>query len=99
MLRQGLIRAIRFYQRAVSPLMGPCCRFMPTCSEYAVGAIEEFGALSGGWLAFKRVLRCRPLGGQGYDPVPQSGLGDMMAGESCLPNTYSQDVPSCEAKK
>ena len=99
MLRRGLIRAIRFYQRAVSPLMGPCCRFMPTCSEYAVGAIEEFGALSGGWLAFKRILRCHPFGGQGYDPVPDVGVRDVMAQESCLPNTYVHDVQSRGAKR
>ena len=98
-MRHGLIRAIRFYQRAVSPLMGPCCRFTPTCSEYAVGAIEEFGALSGGWLAFKRILRCNPFGGQGYDPVPEACVSDMMAGESCLPKTYAQDVHSREAKR
>jgi len=73
--RRGLIRAIRFYQRAVSPLTGPSCRFTPTCSEFAVGAIERYGALSGGWLAFKRILRCRPFGGQGYDPVPEVGVG------------------------
>ena len=99
MLRQGLIRAIRFYQRAVSPLMGPCCRFMPTCSEYAVGAIEEFGALSGGWLSFKRILRCHPFGGQGYDPVPEACVNDVMAGESWSPNTYAQDVHPREAKR
>ena len=98
-MRHGLIWAVRFYQRAVSPLMGPCCRFMPSCSEYAVGAIQEFGSLSGGWLAFKRILRCHPFGGQGYDPVPQAGVSDVTAGESCLPNTYAHDVHSLEAEK
>ena len=68
--------AIRFYQQAVSPLLGPSCRFMPTCSEFAVGAIERYGALSGGWLAFKRILRCHPFGGQGYDPVPEASASD-----------------------
>ena len=71
MFTRGMIRAIRFYQRAVSPLMGPSCRFTPTCSEFAVGAIDRYGALSGGWLAFKRILRCHPFGGQGHDPVPE----------------------------
>ena len=98
MLRHGLIRAIRFYQRAVSPLMGPCCRFTPTCSEYAAGAIEEFGVLAGGWLAFRRILRCHPLGGRGYDPVPRAGTGDMMVGPSCSAKTHGQDVNSREAK-
>ena len=98
LLRHGLIRAIRFYQRAVSPLMGPCCRFMPTCSEYAVRAIEEFGALSGGWLAFKRILRCHPFGGQGFDPVPEAGVSDVVTAESCLPNKYAPNVRSRELK-
>ncbi len=99
MFRRGMSRAIRFYQRAVSPLMGPSCRFTPTCSEFAVGAIDRFGALSGGWLAFKRILRCHPLGGHDYDPVPEAGVSDLMAGESCLPNTYAHDVQSREAKR
>ena len=69
-------RAIRFYQRAVSPLVGPSCRFTPTCSEFAVGAIERYGARSGGWLALKRILWCHPFGGQGYDPVPEASASD-----------------------
>ena len=76
MFRRGLIGAIRFYQRAVSPLTGPSCRFSPTCSEFAVGAIDRHGAFSGGWLAFKRILRCRPFGGQGYDPEPEVRMSD-----------------------
>ncbi len=99
MLRRGMIRAIRFYQRALSPLMGPSCRFMPTCSEFAVGAIDRYGALSGGWLAFKRILRCHPFGGQDYDPVPEVSVGDPMVGESRLENTYSQDVHSREGRR
>ncbi len=96
MFRRGLIRAIRFYQRAVSPLTGPSCRFTPTCSEFAVGAIERYGALSGGWLAFKRILRCRPFGGQGYDPVPEVGVGGTTMRESRLPTTVPLDVHSRE---
>ena len=80
-LRRGLIRTIRLYQRAVSPLTGPSCRFTPTCSEFAVGAIDRFGGLSGGWLAFKRILRCRPFGGQGYDPVPEVGADKVYSRE------------------
>ena len=75
-------RAIRFYQRALSPLMGPSCRFTPTCSEFAIGAIDRHGALSGGWLAFKRILRCHPFGGQGYDPVPEASVDDRMVRRS-----------------
>ncbi len=96
MFRRGLIRAIRFYQRAVSPLTGPSCRFTPTCSEFAVGAIERYGALLGVWLAFKRILRCRPFGGQGYDPVPEVGVGVATVRESPLPTTVPRDVHSRE---
>ena len=71
MFKHVMVRAIRFYQRALSPLMGASCRFTPTCSAYAIEAIERHGALSGGWLAAKRILRCHPFGGQGYDPVSQ----------------------------
>ena len=92
MFGRGLILAIRFYQRAVSPLTGPSCRFTPTCSEFAAVAIDRHGALSGGWLAFKRILRCHPFGGQGYDPVPEVGLGDTIVGESRLQNLCSRDV-------
>ena len=65
-----LLSLIRFYRRAVSPLRPPCCRFIPTCSEYALEAVEKYGALKGGWLAFKRILRCNPFHHGGYDPVP-----------------------------
>ena len=65
-----LIGAIRFYQRAISPGLPPRCRFVPTCSQYAVEAIEKYGALKGGWLAFRRILRCNPFHKGGYDPVP-----------------------------
>ena len=96
MFRRGLIRAIRFYQRAVSPLAGPSCRFTPTCSEFAVDAIDRHGALSGGWLALKRILRCRPFGGQGYDPVPPVVASDTIMGEARLPTTVSPDGRSRE---
>ena len=62
--------AIRFYQYILSPLIGPTCRFAPSCSEYALEAITRFGAARGSWLAMKRLLRCHPWGGSGYDPVP-----------------------------
>ena len=99
MFRRGLIGAIRFYQRAVSPLTGPSCRFSPTCSEFAVGAIDRYGALSGGWLAIKRILRCRPFGGQGYDPVPEVKMSDAVLGEAYLPTTVSRDLNSYEDVK
>ncbi|MBR4309978.1 MAG: membrane protein insertion efficiency factor YidD [Akkermansia sp.] len=61
---------IRFYRRRISPLKQPCCRFIPTCSQYALEAIEKYGALKGSWLALRRLLRCHPLCKGGYDPVP-----------------------------
>ncbi|MBE6817817.1 MAG: membrane protein insertion efficiency factor YidD [Ruminococcaceae bacterium] len=61
---------IRFYQICLSPLFHGCCRFYPTCSAYALEAVEVHGALKGSWLAFKRILRCNPLFPGGYDPVP-----------------------------
>ena len=71
MIGKLLIGAIRFYQRAVSPGLPPRCRFVPTCSQYALEAIEKYGPWKGGWLAARRVLRCHPFYmGDLYDPVP-----------------------------
>jgi len=67
---QLLVRFLRAYKRWLSPLLGPRCRFTPTCSEYAMLAIERFGALKGGWLAVRRIARCHPLHPGGHDPVP-----------------------------
>ena len=65
---------IRFYQIAISPLIGPRCRYFPTCSQYSLEAIHTHGALKGSWLATKRVCRCHPWGGSGYDPVPAKAI-------------------------
>ena len=65
-----LVLPIRFYQLCISPLLGPSCRFTPTCSEYARQAIIKHGPVKGLWLAIRRLLRCHPWGGSGYDPVP-----------------------------
>jgi uncharacterized protein len=62
--------AIRFYQLALSPLVGPACRFYPSCSQYALLAIERFGVLHGTYLAARRLARCHPFHPGGYDPVP-----------------------------
>ncbi len=62
---------IRGYQLVVSPVLGPRCRYLPCCSEYALEALSRHGALLGGWLAIRRVFRCNPWGGSGYDPVPE----------------------------
>ena len=72
-MMQILLRLIRFYRSTISPARPPCCRFIPTCSQYALEAIEKYGALKGGWLAVKRLLRCHPFHRQKsieYDPVP-----------------------------
>lgn len=61
---------VYFYRYCISPLKPPTCRFTPTCSEYAIEAVKKHGPLKGMWLAIKRILRCHPWGGQGYDPVP-----------------------------
>jgi putative membrane protein insertion efficiency factor len=64
------IAVIRFYQLVISPVLGPKCRFTPTCSQYAIEAIKKYGIFKGGWLAVKRIGRCHPWGGHGHDPVP-----------------------------
>jgi putative membrane protein insertion efficiency factor len=70
-LGRMILRGIRFYQRGISPYTAASCRFTPTCSEYAAVAVERYGAGRGGWLAFKRLLRCRPFAKWGHDPVPE----------------------------
>jgi uncharacterized protein len=62
---------IRFYQSTLSPMLPSTCRFYPTCSAYAYEAVEKWGAWRGAGMAFRRLLRCRPFGGFGYDPVPE----------------------------
>ncbi|MEI6557577.1 MAG: membrane protein insertion efficiency factor YidD [Rhodospirillaceae bacterium] len=66
-LLRGLVLAYRWL---ISPVLGPRCRFLPTCSDYALAALGRHGALAGGWLTLKRLSRCHPWGGSGYDPVP-----------------------------
>ncbi|MBF2067588.1 MAG: membrane protein insertion efficiency factor YidD [Calothrix sp. C42_A2020_038] len=67
-----LIWLIRGYRMFISPLFPPTCRFQPTCSMYAIQAIERFGAIKGGWLTIRRISRCHPFHPGGYDPVPES---------------------------
>ncbi|MEL6698196.1 MAG: membrane protein insertion efficiency factor YidD [Bacteroidota bacterium] len=66
-----MIGLVRFYQGAISPLTQASCRYTPTCSAYAVEAIQKHGPFRGGWLAIKRISSCHPWGGHGYDPVPE----------------------------
>ena len=72
-MKTVLLGAIRFYRKYISPAFPPCCHFIPTCSAYALDAIEKYGAVKGGWLALRRILRCHPFHRQEsieYDPVP-----------------------------
>lgn len=69
-MRYLLLGLIRFYQYAISPLLPPRCRYSPTCSQYAVLALQKYGVFKGGWLAIKRICRCHPWGGCGHDPLP-----------------------------
>ena len=69
-LGKFFILLIRFYQMAISPYLIPSCRFTPSCSVYGIEAIRKHGPFRGGWLTLKRLARCHPWGGRGYDPVP-----------------------------
>lgn len=71
-VRHVLVFLIRIYQRLLSPLLGPHCRFYPSCSQYALEAVRQHGAVRGVWLATCRLARCHPLNSGGYDPVPQA---------------------------
>jgi putative membrane protein insertion efficiency factor len=77
LLLRGLIRS---YQLFISPMLGPSCRYLPSCSDYAAEAIERHGALMGTWLALKRLARCHPWGGHGYDPVPERRRSEPLIG-------------------
>ncbi len=70
-MKSLLIWLVKFYRRCISPYKSPCCRFTPTCSEYALEALQKYGAIKGGYLAIRRILRCHPFSKKGgYDPVP-----------------------------
>ncbi|MEX2585017.1 MAG: membrane protein insertion efficiency factor YidD [Balneolaceae bacterium] len=80
---RGLLLLTRFYQVVISPWTAQSCRHLPTCSDYMIQAIREWGALRGGWLGLKRLSRCHPWGTSGYDPVPER------ASESEKPNSVN----------
>jgi putative membrane protein insertion efficiency factor len=85
-MRHAAAFLIRLYQLAVSPLLGPRCRFHPSCSRYALEAVERFGAGRGSWLAAKRIARCHPWNAGGFDPVPGSqerDSGTHTGGRTC----------------
>ena len=71
LLIKPFILLVRFYQLAISPWLGSNCRYQPTCSSYMIEALKEHGLLKGLWLGTKRIGRCHPWGGHGYDPVPK----------------------------
>jgi len=85
-----LVALIRIYQRFISPYKPRTCRFYPTCSHYALEAIQVHGALRGGWLATKRVLRCHPLNPGGYDPVPPKSVG-FFAGQTKAAGSHLEE--------
>ena len=70
MLKWPLIVLVRFYQYAIGPMLPPSCRYYPSCSTYALEALEKHGGLKGGWLTIRRIVRCNPFTPGGYDPVP-----------------------------
>jgi uncharacterized protein len=78
MMARFVITLIRFYRWTLSPFLTPCCRFDPTCSRYAIYAIEFYGVRRGGWMAIKRLFRCQPIkslgGNWGYDPIPKDSV-------------------------
>ena len=70
-MKRAMLASLRFYKRRISPLLPPACKYTPTCSEYAMQAVECSGAVYGGYLAARRLLRCHPFAKGGYDPVPE----------------------------
>ncbi len=87
--REALLALLRFYKAGISPVLPPSCRFEPTCSEYARIAVERFGAARGSWLALKRLARCHPFGGQGWDPVPD-GNGESAGGGAIRDDSHQR---------
>ncbi|MBS1628153.1 MAG: membrane protein insertion efficiency factor YidD [Bacteroidetes bacterium] len=69
-LSYPFILVIKFYQYVISPALGPKCRYIPTCSQYAIESLKKYGLFKGSWLALKRISSCHPWGGHGHDPVP-----------------------------
>ena len=91
-VQAALLAAVRFYQRAISPTRPPRCRFVPTCSDYALEAVQVHGALRGGWLALRRLLKCAPWHPGGVDLVPQPAPG-RPSGTHTDAHTYNSAAP------
>lgn len=99
-----LLAVIRLYQVTLSTIMGKSCRFYPSCSHYATDAIRQYGALRGGWMGLRRIIRCNPWNQGGYDPVPDdlpqpTGLWGGLWGKffSQKPSICATDAPHCPA--
>ena len=90
-MKRLAIGLIRFYQKYISPLSAPCCRFTPTCSRYGIEAIERFGVIRGGVMTIWRILRCNPWNVGGYDPVPEK--------KQKVKNIKSIDYKAVKSKK
>ena len=76
-MKSGILVVLRGYKRWISPMLPHACRFVPTCSEYAMDAVETYGAAKGLWLAMRRLLRCHPFGSSGFDPVPDTNANTL----------------------
>jgi putative membrane protein insertion efficiency factor len=85
-MKRFLLFWIRAYQAGLSPILPASCRYTPSCSEYARQAVERHGAARGSWLAMKRLGRCHPFGGRGYDPVPDAELDGALTGDETIPD-------------
>lgn len=98
------IGLILLYRYSLASVMGQRCRYLPSCSEYGLEAVRRHGALAGSWLAMKRIARCHPWGGSGYDPVPElpgsksrKGLGNSCCGQNHDPNHTHKTPKGAEA--
>ena len=92
LMLRGLVRA---YQLLISPALPPRCRFLPSCSDYAMEALAKHGAARGSWLALRRLLRCHPWGGSGYDPVPDAAPRHVTVGFcGCAPHFDGEPAAS-----
>jgi putative membrane protein insertion efficiency factor len=89
------LQLLRAYKWAISPLLPHACRYVPTCSEYAMEAVERYGALRGMWMAIGRLLRCHPFAGSGYDPVVGSPIAQSMTVQSITQSAGAKYFQPC----
>ena len=92
-MRTVLMALVRFYRGYISPFTPPSCRYDPTCSAYALEALDRHGAVKGSWMALRRILRCHPWGGSGYDPVPGSPVRETAGDEEAFETSSSNTTP------